>query len=327
MVLRQVPRRRCAPNAFVFGRSIRLAATVRPAMTRAALLGGAWLAALAMLVPHAGRAQEGPFTYVPNSSDGTVSVIDTPTNAVAPTAISVGLSPVAAAVRGDESLVYVSKAGGSNTVSVINTATNTVFATIPVGNVPQFLAVSPDGTRVYVPNEGSNAVSVINAATNTVVATIPVGSQPVSAAVTPDGARVYVTNANAFNIPNANTVSVINAATNTVVTTIPVGNFPTGIAVTPDGTRAYVANAFSNNVSVINTATNTVVATIVVGFLPQLVAVSPDGTRAYVTNGFANTVSVINTATNTEVARSRKIVDGRRHRTGQYQPQFWPANN
>src|SRR4029450_11059017 len=112
MVLRQVPRRRCAPNAFVFGRSIRLAATVRPAMTRAALLGGACLAALAMLVPHAGRAQEGPFTYVPNSSDGTVSVIDTPTNAVAPTAISVGLSPVAAAGRGDESLVYVSKAGG-----------------------------------------------------------------------------------------------------------------------------------------------------------------------------------------------------------------------
>ena len=104
------------------------------------------------------------------------------------------LSPVAAAVRGDESLVYVTNSGGSNTVSVINTATNTVVATIPVGSVPQLLAVSPDGTRVYVPNQGSNTVSVINTATNTVVATIPVGSQPVGAGVSPDGARVYVTN-------------------------------------------------------------------------------------------------------------------------------------
>jgi YVTN family beta-propeller protein/autotransporter-associated beta strand protein len=273
--------------------------------TRAALLGGAWLGALAMLAPDAAQAQQGPFAYVPNSGEGTVSVIDTPTNAVAPTAIPVGLSPfaapspVAAAVRGDESLVYVTNPGGINTVSVINTATNTVVATIPVGIVPELLAISPDGTRVYVPNQGSNTVSVINTATNSVVATIPAGSQPVGAGVTPDGARVYVTNI------NANMVSVINTATNTVIAAIPVGVNPTGVAVTPDGTRAYVTNAGSDNVSVINTATNTVVATIpIAGFVPtpQLVAVSPDGTRAYVTNAFTNNVSVINTATNTVVA-------------------------
>ena len=51
------------------------------------------------------------------------------------------------------------------------------------------LAVSPDGTRVYVPNQGSDTVSVINTASNTVVATIPAGSQPVGAGVSPDGAR------------------------------------------------------------------------------------------------------------------------------------------
>jgi YVTN family beta-propeller protein/autotransporter-associated beta strand protein len=291
-------RQRAAPDALVSGGSIRVAATTRPTATRAALLGGAWLGALAMLAPDAAQAQQGPFVYVPNNGDvpGSVSVIDTPTNTVAPTAIPVGLSPVAAAVRGDESLVYVTNQGGSNTVSVINTATNTVVATIPVGIVPQLLAVTPDGTRVYVPNQGSDTVSVINTATNTVVATIAAGSQPVTAGVTPDGARVYVTNI------NANMVSVINTATNTVVATINVGSGPTGVTVTPDGTRAYVTNAGSNTVSVINTATNAVVATVPVGSLPQLVAVSPDGTRAYVTNGFANTVSVINTATNAVVA-------------------------
>jgi YVTN family beta-propeller protein len=198
-------RQRAAPDALVSGGSIRVAATTRPTATRAALLGGAWLGALAMLAPDAAQAQQGPFVYVPNNGDvpGSVSVIDTPTNTVAPTAIPVGLSPVAAAVRGDESLVYVTNQGGSNTVSVINTATNTVVATIPVGIVPQLLAVTPDGTRVYVPNQGSDTVSVINTATNTVVATIAAGSQPVTAGVTPDGARVYVTNINANWFPSS----------------------------------------------------------------------------------------------------------------------------
>ncbi len=66
---------------------------------------------------------------------------------------------------------------GSNTVSVIDTATNTVTATIPVGIDPYGVAVTPDGSKVYVANVGSNTVSVIDTATNTVTATIPVGSR------------------------------------------------------------------------------------------------------------------------------------------------------
>ena len=57
---------------------------------RAALLGCAWLGALAMLVPDAVQAQQGPFVYVPNLNSSDVSVIDTPTNTVAPTTIPVG---------------------------------------------------------------------------------------------------------------------------------------------------------------------------------------------------------------------------------------------
>ena len=67
---------------------------------------------------------------------------------------------------------------GSNTVSVIATATNTVAATIAVGTDPFGVAVSPDGSTVYVANAGSNTVSVIATATNTVTATIAVGTNP-----------------------------------------------------------------------------------------------------------------------------------------------------
>ena len=65
---------------------------------------------------------------------------------------------------------------GSATVSVIDTATQTVVATVPVGSLPCGVAVTPDGALVYVANAGGDTVSVIDTATNTVVATVPVGS-------------------------------------------------------------------------------------------------------------------------------------------------------
>jgi len=74
---------------------------------------------------------------------------------------------------------------GSATVSVIDTATNTVVAAIPVGLFPEGVAITPDGTRVYVPNLGFDTVSVIDTATNTVVATITVGGGPLAVAITP----------------------------------------------------------------------------------------------------------------------------------------------
>ena len=127
---------------------------------------------------------------------------------------------------------YVANSTG-NTVSVIDTATNTVVGSpIRVRNQPTSVAVTPDGTRAYVTNRGSGSVSVINTVTNAVLATVLVGRQPIGVAVTPDGTCVYVTNF------ASNTVSVIATATNTVVATIMVGGFPFGVAITPDGTHA-----------------------------------------------------------------------------------------
>jgi len=49
-----------------------------------------------------------------------------------------------------------------NTISVIDIATNTVVATIPVGLGPFAVAITPDGTRAYVSNDFDNTVSVID---------------------------------------------------------------------------------------------------------------------------------------------------------------------
>jgi YVTN family beta-propeller protein len=205
--------------------------------------------------------------------------------------LSMGLATMASSAAAAP-FAYVT--AGSGIVAVIDTATNTVVATVPVGENAVGVAVTPDGKHVYVANVSTTRhVAVIDTATNTVVATILAGNNPFGVAITPDGTRAYVTN------EVSNTVSVIDTASNTVVATVPVGGFPRGVAITPNRRRAYVTNVNSSTVSVIDTATNTVVATVPVEGGPEGVAVAPDGKHAYVADGG---VLVIATATNKVVA-------------------------
>src|SRR5208283_1932870 len=98
-------------------------------------------------------------------------------------------------IAGAAPFAYITNLG-SNSVSVIDTATNTVVGSqIPVGTNPSGVAITPNGAYVYITNLGSNSVSVINTTTNTVVGSqIPVGTAPVGVAITPNGAYAYITN-------------------------------------------------------------------------------------------------------------------------------------
>jgi YVTN family beta-propeller protein len=200
----------------------------------------------------------------------------------------------------------------SNNVSVIDTATDTVVATVSVGIQPYGVAVSPDGAKVYVTNLGDypsyeGTVSVIDTATNTAIATVPVGIHPFGVAVSPDGSKVYVANSGIYP-NNEGTVSVINTTTNTVTATVDdVGSSSVGVAVNPDGSNVYITNLDGYSVSVINTTTNTVTATVDVEMMPFGIAVTPDGTQVYVANRGAASVSVIDTATNTVTATVNRV--------------------
>jgi len=88
-------------------------------------------------------------------------------------------SPVEAAP-----FAYVANSG-DGTVSVIDTTTRKLVATIPVGRGGDGVAVTPDGKRAYVANSGSNTVSVIDTASNTVVGTVPVGNGPSAVGIVP----------------------------------------------------------------------------------------------------------------------------------------------
>jgi YVTN family beta-propeller protein len=206
-------------------------------------------------------------------------------------------------IEPESSYAYITNTE-DNTVSVIDTATNTVASTVSVGLGSWGVGVNPDGTKVYVANRGSGTVSVIDTATNKVTATLKVGNGANGVAVTSDGTKVYVTNIN-----SNNSVSVIDTATNKVTGTFKVGKGASGVAVTPNGKKVYVVNSNSNSVSVIDTVRNKVTATLNVKNGASGVAVTPDGTKAYVTSSGFNSVSVIDTDRN-KVTATLKVGKG-----------------
>ncbi|MDE3056179.1 MAG: beta-propeller fold lactonase family protein [Verrucomicrobiota bacterium] len=191
--------------------------------------------------------------------------------------------------------LYVAN-NGSNNVSVINSLTNRVTATLPVGTAPLGVAMTPDGSYAYVANYIDNNISVIDASANKVIGTVAVGRNPWGVATTADGAYAYVVN------NGSNSISVIDTTTNAVIGTVPSGDSPRGIVTMPNGPYAYVCNYRGNNVSVINTATHQVEAMVSVGKHPTGIAITPDGAHLYAVNSDSNSVSVIDTATNQVIA-------------------------
>jgi YVTN family beta-propeller protein len=112
--------------------------------------------------------------------------------------------------------VYVTNTEG-NVVDVISGKINRVTATIPVGQLPWQMALSPDASTLYVADSDSDAVSVVSTATDKVTGTISVPGDPAAVAVAPDGSRLWVGGITSGN------VSVIDTSDNTIVGSFAVG--------------------------------------------------------------------------------------------------------
>ncbi len=286
---------------------------------------------------------DGKRLYVSHSSVGMLSVVDTATNTVTGTiSLNDGALDVtnggALAVSPDGTRVYVTgwqplsdpyDGHGTYVIAVVDTTSDTVTARIFVpgnevlgpngvwyvnGGAPLGVAVSPDGSRVYVGVDGieGNAgvpltvgsLTVIDTASNSVIDTVSIGHPRVRvAAVSPDGSGVYIIS-EAWR-SDAGAVSVWDTATG-AFSNIAAIDAPHSLAVSPDGSRVYISSR-NNIVSAIDAATNTVISAATIDN-PGVLAVSPDGSRVYDLNWHANgldpTLSVIDAgqlATDTEL--------------------------
>src|SRR5258705_11104503 len=87
----------------------------------------------------------GSSALCPTAGSNWVAVI-TPATKTVVTATPVGVPPLGVAISPDGKTAYVTNQGGN--VSVINTATNTAGAPIPVGAVPGFPGICSNGNAL-----------------------------------------------------------------------------------------------------------------------------------------------------------------------------------
>jgi YVTN family beta-propeller protein len=202
-----------------------------------------------------------------------------PKNEVVAT-IPVGSSPEYAVVSPDSKTVYVSN-DLSNTISVINAATNTVTFTIPVSSNPDSVAITPDGRTLYVVCFGFGSVAVIDTLTNIVTSNLGAGQVPGTIAVSPNGKLAYV--------PSGSEIVIFDPTTNEYLPAIdprfPLDAFDVVFA--PDSSRAFVLAATENSLRCgilgIDTSTQRV-QRLVWGELHDALSltISPDGETLYV---------------------------------------------
>lgn len=191
---------------------------------------------------------------------------------------------------------------GTQTLIVIDTATNAVVTTVPLGlgcfycYRSNTLAVAPDGSRVFVANQVAGTVSIVNVSTHTVAATVPVGGAPNGVVPSPDGTRLYVLRGSSITVVDLATLAVAGTFT------MPIFAATGGMVITPDGARLYVGDFGGTRLAVVETATGNV-RLIPLADRPIDLEITPDGSEVYVAAGGTSQVFVVDTATAT-VARA-----------------------
>lgn len=180
----------------------------------------------------------------------------------------------------------------SNTVSVIDPATNTLLGVIKLGDqtpanlsplykgqlLVHGMGFSPDHKTLAVISIGSNSVTFIDTATNTVKHTTYVGRSPHEAFFRPDGKEVWVS------IRGEDYIAVLDGTTYKETGRITVPNGPGMTIFSPDGKYGYVCSSFSPETVVIDTASKQIVGRVKQAspFCPDIAA-TPDGKQVWLT--------------------------------------------
>lgn len=174
------------------------------------------------------------------------------------------------------------------TVSVIDTATGAVIATVPVAAGPHGMSVAPDGKTVYVAGDESSTVSVIDTATDRVASTIEVGKTPHGLAMQPDGRVLLVA------VYGEDRIAFIDTATRAIVGSVAVPK-PHTIAIRPDGKLAYVASQQPGKFAlvVVDLAARAAVREIALDKPPRDPEFSYDGKALYFTMAGVDAIRVL----------------------------------
>ena len=225
--------------------------------------------------------------YVANAGDGTLTVLDGTSDAIAAT-IPIGSHPYSVAVDPATGKIYVTHTFGDQ-LSILDGATNRATA-LKTGSSDLIAIDSRTGT-IYLLGYGW-AVKVLDGASRKVNEQI-VGKHAWGLTLNDVTGAVYVTR-----IENADLAVIERDSAN--ITTLPAGAIPCAIAVNTQTNQLYVANYGDNSVSIVDAATGRMTATVSVGHHPKAIAFDATRNLVFVANTSDGTVTAID-AVNTKV--------------------------
>jgi YVTN family beta-propeller protein len=159
-----------------------------------------------------------------------------------------------------------------------------------VGKVPNFIALSPDGAKIYATSYATDELIVVDLKQKVVAQRISIGSAPLGLAIAEGGKTALVA------CRDAGTVTMIDLATFRVIADVKTGNKPNTIAIDPRGYRAYVVDSGRSQngaLHILDLRERNVVASIKLGVSPFGLAVSPASELVFVLMGGSNEVWVV----------------------------------
>lgn len=191
----------------------------------------------------------GTTMYLPlYATKGQVVIIDTATHTIFAT-ISVG-SGGFAKITSDDAFVWEINID-SNNVSIIDTSSLSIIATITTNILPRVVEFTQDGGYAYV--GCTSRTLLIDISNLTVVATITMS--PVFG-MEQEQSKIYISQ------PPADNILILDTSSNAIIATITSGRGPHTIISNLDGLKMFVGNISDSSISVIDTNNYTVITTI-----------------------------------------------------------------
>lgn len=186
----------------------------------------------------------------------------------------------------------------AESISVIDTETLDVVATIPLGRgKPNRIVFHPDGKTAWVVYDKSHDLGVVDAEARKLVRRVKIGGNPYNLAFTPDGRTLAVLDW--ASDTSKDEIIFYEVEGGRVTGRVEVSTWPAHSVFSRDGKTLYVSGETAGDVTVIDMASRAATARVVHGGGDAMgLALSPDGKTLYAATGENKSVLRIDTATN-----------------------------
>ena len=266
----------------------------------------------------AASGPDGPRIWVSAEDAGEVVAIDARSGQVIQR-IKVGRRPRGLKLAPDGKLLYVTLTGSpkaaevpaanphaiapapaapdraADGLAIVDVGARSLLRTLPAGQAPTALDLSPDGKLAFVANGETAEVTVVDLTTGQIKKKISVGQEPSGVAVRPDGKIVYVA------ATESNEVVAIDTAKLAMVMRVDAGSHPRSVVFAGDGAKAYAIDEQIPQITFLDGRKHTMDGNLLLVnqvktlFEPRPYAgvLSPNGKVLFVSGGLGQSILVV----------------------------------